>query len=224
MRSILLFFSFLLLINISKCQTNNFDDRLVKQGSSISILEASLMIDEFLEIYKKDSLLVKSVFNIEKFNRTEYTLYCYNKSVDFFYKKLVEKRNGYNKVIVDKILSTIEYKKDPIKPDIDWSNVFKTCITCPFGEYPDERFFYFRFSVMFMNDEEIDAMIKYQNGDQWRYALMAIKGGDAFTLNEEENYKQYVMDRRIANYIIARWKDSNVREIQDLINVYKSVM
>jgi len=77
---------------------------------------------------------------------------------------------------------------------------------------------------MFMGEQEIKEMIRYENGEQWRYALMAIEGGDSFTLAKEENYALYVLDRRTARYIIERWKDSKIKEVQDLIVVYKSVM
>lgn len=219
---------FILLVfaaNFSYCQpVTKYDKKIVEGVSSISVLEAPFMIDEMVEIYKKDSLIVKRAFNKEVFNRTEYTLYCYNVCADFFYKRLTEKRNNENKVLVDKMISEIDYDKNIVKPQIDWSKVFETCQTCPFAEYPDELVFYFKFSIIYMNEEEIKAMIKDEDGDQWKYALMAIQGGDTFTLNKEENYKQYVLDRRIATYIIEKWKDSEIPEVQEMVAVYKNVI
>lgn len=219
------FILLLLIANLSYCQPlAEYDKRIVENYSAVGVLEAPFLINELIEIYQRDSLIIKRIFNKEIFNRTQYTLYCYNICADFFHNRLIEKRNNENKVIVDKMISEIDYDKNVIKPQIAWSNVFKTCLTCPFGEYPDDRFFYFQFSIMFMEKQEIKEMIEYGNGSQWKYALMAIQGGDAFTLNKEENYKQYVLDRRIANYIIDRWKDSDIKEIQELIAVYKSLL
>jgi len=213
-----------LITSLASCQTVNYDKKIVEKTSAVSILEAPFMVNEIIEIYKKDSLIIKRAFNSEIFDRTEYTLYCYNVCAGFFYKKLIENKNSENREIIDKIISELDYSKNIIKPQINWETVFKTCQTCPFGAYPDERFFYFKFSVMHMGEKEIKQMINYENGQQWRYALMAIKGGDSFTLSKEENYTQYVLDRRIAFYIIERWEDSDIPEVQDMISTYKSVM
>lgn len=219
------FILILLVTQLLYCQSNEeYDEKIVENYSDLGVLEAPFMINELIEIYKKDSLVIKSIFNRETHNRTEYTLYCYNVVADFFYKRLLANRNSKNKVIIDKILSDLDYDKNIVKPQIDWANVFKCCFTCPFGEYPPDRFFYFQFSIMFMGEQEVKEMIRYKNGEQWRYALMAIKGGDSFTLTKEDNYARYVLDRRTARYIIERWKDSKIKEVQDLIAVYKSVM
>lgn len=218
-----LFLLFFLSVNITNCQ-NNYDQKLVEEVSSISILEAPFMIEELVEIYKKDTLIIKRSFNKKIFDRTKYTLYCYNVCANYFYDRLMDKRNSKNEEVIDKIISDLNYDKDVTKPDIDWGKVFETCQTCPFGEYPDDRFFYFQFSVMFMGENEIKEMIEFSNGEQWKYALMAIKGGDAFALNKEGNYKQYVLDRRMASYIIEKWKDSKIPEVQELVATYKSVM
>ncbi len=77
---------------------------------------------------------------------------------------------------------------------------------------------------MFMGEQEIREMISYNNGEQWGYVLEDIKYGDLFTLNKEENYPHYVLDRRVAAYIIDKWKDSKIPEVQNLIAVYKDVM
>lgn len=219
-----LFFSLIILVKFSFCQEIKYDKSIVENFKSMGILEAPFMIDELFEIYPKDTLCIKRTFNRAIFDRTEYTLYCYNVSTDFFYSKLIEKRNNKNNEIVDKILSDLDYDKNVIKPQIDWAEVFKTCHTCPFGEYPDDRFFYFKFSIMYMGEKEIKEMIDYSNGMQWKYALMAIKGGDSFVLNQEDNYFQYVLDRRIATYIIERWKDSKIPEVQELIATFKNGM
>lgn len=215
----------LLAANPLYSQSNaKYDKKIIESYSEIGILEAPFMINELIVIYKRDSLVLKKVFDSAIFNRTEYTLYCYNVCADFFYTKLVENRNKENSLIVDRIISELDYEKNIVKPEIDWSNVFRTCPRCPFGEYPDDRFFYFQFSIMLMGEHEIKEMIEYSNGEQWKYATMAIIGGDAFTLNKEDNYKQYVLDRRMASYIIERWKDNDIKEVQELIAVYKSVM
>ena len=217
---ILLFFG----INIAYCQPSaKYDKKIIADYSSIEVLEAPFMVNELIEIYKTDSLVVKKAFNREAFNRTEYTLYCYNVCADFFYNRLIENRNNENREIVDKIISEIDYEKNIIKSQIDWSNAFKTCLTCPFGEYPDDRFFYFKFSIMFMGELEIKQMAKHNKGEQWGYMLDDIKYGDLFTLNNE-NYFKYVLDRRIANYIIERWRNSDIKEIQELVAVCKNVI
>jgi hypothetical protein len=211
--------------NLTFCQpVENFDKRIVEDVSSISVLEAPFMVDEIIEIHKKDSLVVKKTFNREVFNRTKYTLYCYNVCADNFYNRLIENRNNENRKIIDKIISEIDYDKNFVKPKIDWSKVFETCQTCPFGEYPDEMIFYFKFSILFMDKDAIIAMVNDEEGKQWKYVLEDIKFGDAFTLNKEDNYKQYVLDRRMASYIIDRWKEIDIKEIQELIAVYKSIM
>lgn len=219
------FILFLFIAQLSYCQSNDeYDEKIVENHFRCGILEAPFMINELVEIYKKDSLIVKRLFNREVYSRTKYTLYCYNVVADFFYKRLIEHRNDKNKAIIDKMISDLDYDKIIVKPQIDWSNVFKTCLTCPFSEYPGDSDFYFQFSIMFMGEQEIKEMIRYENGEQWRYALMAIEGGDSFTLTKEENYALYVLDRRTARYIIERWKDSKIKEVQDLIAVYNSVM
>jgi len=218
------FILLILTVNISSCQSVNYDKRIVEEVSSISVLEAPFMIDEIIEIYKKDSLIVTKAFNKEIFNRTDYTLYCYNVCAGFFYNELQENSNIENKLIIDKIVEELDYEKDLSNPQINWAKVFETCQSCPFGEYPDEMIFYFKFSLLFMGEEEIIAMTKDEDGKQWKYVLEDIKYGDVFTLNKEENYKQYILDRRMASYIIEKWKDSDIKEIQDLITVYKSVM
>jgi hypothetical protein len=219
-----LFILLILIVNISSCQSVNCDKRVVEEVSSISVLEAPFMINEIIEIYKKDSLIVTKAFNREIFNRTDYTIFCYNVCTDFFYKELQKSRNSENKLIIDRILGNLNYKGDLTKPKINWARVFETCQSCPFGEYPDEMIFYFKFSLLFMGEDEIVAMTKDEDGKQWKYVLEDIRYGDVFTLDKEDNYKQYVLDRRMASYIIERWKNSNIKEIQDLIAVYKSVM
>jgi hypothetical protein len=217
----------ILTVNISSCQnrqTSTYDKRIVEKPSAIGVLGAPFMVDEIIEIYKKDSLVVKRTFNSEAFSRTKYTRYCFDVCVKFFHDKLMEKRSRENSAMIDRIISDLNFAGVPQKPDINWARIFESCLTCPFAEYPDELFFYFKFSLMHMNEKEIIEMIKNEDGEQWKYALMAIKGGDSFTLNKEENYQQFILDRRIANYIIERWKNSNIKEIQELIAVYKSIM
>lgn len=211
-------------MSLVQCQEIKYDKKIVKDYQSIEILNTPFMINELIEIYKIDSLVIKRVFNKKTFDRTQYTLYCYNVLADFFAKELLVKKNNENSAIIDRILSDIDYQKTINKPQIDWSNVFRTCQTCPFGEYPDERFFYFKFSIMFMSETEIKSMINYKNGEQWKYALEDIKYGDSFTLRKEENYNNYILDRRIANYIIEKWKYCDIPEIHELIATYKSVM
>jgi len=207
------------------CQNDkNYDKRIVEKYSSVNIIEASFMVSELIEIYKKDSLIINKIFNKDAYNRTKYTIYCYNICADYFSKKLTEKINADNKEVINKILLNLSFDKNIIKPSIDWSNVFRTCLSCPFGEFPDERFFYFQFSLIFMGESEIKEMIRYENGKQWAYALMAIKEGDAFTLNREENYVKYVLDRRIASFIIEKWKDSEINELKELLAIYRSLL
>ncbi len=222
---IMVFILFFLFTQLSYCQSNDeYDYKIVENYSDLGVLEAPFMINELIDIYKKDSLIIKRKFNRDAHNRTEYTIYCYNVVADFFYKRLLEYRNSKNKAIIDKMISDLDYDKNIIKPQIDWSNVFRVCLTCPFGEYPSDEYFYIQFSLMFMGEQEIKEMIRYNNGEQWKFTLMAIEGGDLFTLTKEDNYARYVLDRRTAKYIIERWKDSKLKEVQDLIAVYKSVM
>jgi hypothetical protein len=51
-------------------------------------------------------------FNKEIFDRTEYTLYCYNVCADFFYDRLMDKRNSKNEEVIDKIISDLNYEKN----------------------------------------------------------------------------------------------------------------
>ncbi|QKG79903.1 hypothetical protein [Tenuifilum thalassicum] len=216
---------FVLAVNFSFCQAvADYDKKIVDNYSrdEVGILEAPFMINELIEIYKKDSLIVKRIFNREVFNRTQYNLYCYNVCADFFYKKLIERRNDKNKKIIDKIISELDYDRNIVKPQIDWSRIWETCLTCPFGEYPDDRFFFFQFSIMFMGELEIKQMAS--DGEQWGYMLEDIKYGEFFELNKEKKYLKYVLDRRKAKYIIERWKDCDIKEMQELIAIYKSLM
>jgi len=218
------FILFLFITQLSYCQSNDeYDEKIVENYSRVGILRAPFMINELIEIYKKDTLIIKKLFHKDAHNRTEYTLYCYNVVADFFYKRLIEHRNDKNKAIIDKMILDLDYDKNIVKPQIDWSNVFKSCFTCPFADYPPGISFYIKFSIMFMGEQEIKEMIRYENGEQWRNMLEDIKYGDLFEL-DKRNYVQYVIDRRIARYIIERWKDSKIKEVQDLIAVYKSVM
>jgi len=220
-----IFILFLFITNIFNCQTiKYYDEKIVENYSSVGIMEAPFMINELIDIYKKDSLIIKKIFNKEVFSRTKYTLYCYNVISDFFHKNLMENIDNENKLIISRMIDELDYDREIVKPKIDWSKVFETCLNCPFGEYPNDRFFYFKFSIIYMGEQEIKEMIKDSNGEQWRYALMAIEGGDSFTLNKDENYTKYVLDRRIANYVIERWKDCKIKEVQELISVLKSVM
>lgn len=215
------FILLILVIKFSYSQNSNLDNILIKNYNTVGILEASFMIKELAEVYKNDLLVIKRIFNRNVYNRTEATIYCYNVCANFF----KDKANELNEMkLASKIVSDLDYDKELKKPEVDWENVYKTCKTCPFGEYPDERFFYFKFSILFMGKEEIKKMIDYNNGQQWKYALLAIKGGDSFALSEDDGYAQYILDRRIATYIIDRWKDSKIPEIQKLIETYKSVM
>ena len=75
-----------------------------------------------------------------------------------------------------------------------------------------------------MGEAEIKEMIDKEAGKKWRYVLEDIKHGDAFTLSKEDNYVQYILDRRMASYIIERWKDSKIPEVQELITVYRHVI
>jgi len=218
------FILFLFITQLSYCQSNDeYDGKIVENYSRVGILRAPFMINELIEIYKKDTLIIKKLFHKDAHNRTEYTLYCYNVVADFFYKRLIEHRNDKNKAIIDKMILDLDYDKNIVKPQIDWSNVFKSCFTCPFADYPPGISFYIKFSIMFMGEQEIKEMIRYENGEQWRNMIEDIKYGDLFEL-DKRNYVQYVIDRRIARYIIERWKDSKIKEVQDLIAVYKSVM
>jgi len=213
-----------LFANFAYSQQNDFNKRIVDEVNRFGIIEASFSIPEIIEIYKKDTLIIQRTFNEKAFDRTEYTKFCFSVCVENFRKEILKHKNEINKEIIEKILSEISNIKTETKPVINWSEVFKTCQTCPFGAYPDERFFYFRFSIIFMTTTEIKQMIDYENGQQWKYALMAIKGGDSFILSEEDNYIQYILDRRIATFAVEKWKDSEVLEIKNLISTYRSVL
>jgi len=203
---------------------NKFSKQIVENPDKIGVLAAPFVIDELIAVYEEDSLIIKRIFNEEIFDRTVYTKYCYNVCANFFFNRLLEKKDKLNNVIIEKIQGDLVFSKDLNKPDLDWGKVFSTCLTCPFGEYPDEMYFYFQFSLMFMEDEEIKSMIRDENGRQWNYVMEDIKYGDLFTLSKDENVVQFVIDRRIASYIIERWKDSDIPEVQKLIEVYRSVM
>lgn len=215
---------FFLKVNLVNCQTSNYENKIVKEFTQMSILEAPFMVNEIIEIYKEDTLFVKKAFKHSIFDRTEYTLYCYNVCSAFFHNTLLEKKNDRNKEVIEKIISELDYDKNIIKPQISWARIFETCQSCPFGEYPDEMMFYFKFSILFMGEEEIKSMVQDEDRRQWKYVLEDIKYGDAFTLYKEGNYKQYVIDRRMANYIIDKWKLSEAKEVQKLITVYKSLI
>lgn len=131
-----MFILWILSTNLLACQIENFDKKIVAEETSINVLEAPFMIEEIIEIYKKDSLIVKKAFNPDIFNRTKYTLYCYNVCTDRFIKKLTEKRNNENKVIIDKIVAEVDYDQNLNKPEINWARIYETCQTCPFGSEP----------------------------------------------------------------------------------------
>jgi hypothetical protein len=71
-------------VNLTYCQTPNYDKRIVEEIASVGVLEAPFMVNELIEIYKKDTLVIKKTFNKEIFERTEYTRYCYDVCSDFF--------------------------------------------------------------------------------------------------------------------------------------------
>lgn len=68
------------------------------------------------------------------------------------------------------------------------------------------------------------AIVKYDDGKQWDYILEDIKYGDLFTLTKEEDYFHYVLDRRMALYIIKKWNNTKIPEVQEMIATYKSGM
>jgi len=63
--------------------------------------------------------------------------------------------------------------------------------------------------------------------DNYIYNLskkLVIYRGDSFTLKKQSIYGDDVLHRRIASYIIERWKDSKINGIQELLTLYKSIL
>ena len=79
-------------MNLAQCQELKYDKKIVEDYQSIEILNTPFMINELIEIYKADSLVIKRVFNRKAFDRTQYTIYCYNVIADFFAKELLIKK------------------------------------------------------------------------------------------------------------------------------------
>jgi len=183
------------------------------------------MPEEFIVLTRKDSNLIKnSIFKRENYTRTTGEEYYFDMSINLLKKNLQKNVNHENQIYIESLLSQLKTNESPLKPNVDWGSVFEVCQTCFFGTYPADRFTYFNFSLIFMSEEEIREMINYENGEQWKYALMAIKAGDSFTLEKNSEYGDDVIDRRIASFIIKKWEDCKIPEIKKLIETFKIVM
>lgn len=195
----------------------NFCNALAKSNELKEIYKYCFMTEEFVYLCKTDTSIINhSIFKRENYVRTQGEEYYYDMSINMLKKKLEKLSNIENQKVIEKIFATMTTQEMPSKPNINWGKVFETCQNCYFGTYPADRFTYFNFSLIFMTEEEINEMINYEEGVQWKYALMAIKGGDSFALNKSQNGNN-VLDKRIAIYIIDRWKGCNLPEVQELI-------
>ncbi len=203
----------------------NYSETLATTQELKEIYKYAFMANEFISLIRIDSNLIKNyVFNRENYMRTKGEEYYYDMSINLLKNKLLGAENDTNKNVVETIISYLPTNAHPEKPNVGWEKVFNTCQTCFFGTYPADRFTYFNFSLIFMGETEIKEMINYENGQQWKYALMAIKGGDSFNLEKGSKYGDDILDRRIAAYIIEKWKNCEIPEVQELIKTYKSVM
>ncbi len=50
-------------VSFSYCQTPIVDKNIIENYTSVSILDAPFLIDEIVEIYKKDTLCIKKAFD-----------------------------------------------------------------------------------------------------------------------------------------------------------------
>jgi len=221
----------LLIINIyflnGQDQNNFYEYNVILSANKDlkPLYKYAFMPEEFVNILKKDSNFINHyIFNRENYKRTKGEEFYYDTSIKFIKKKLTEILNDSNKNQILRIVAKLETIEDIYKPKVDWGKIFETCESCFFGTYPEDVNTFFTFSLIFMAEKEILEMINYDNGEQWNYALMAIQGGDSFTVQKNSKYGNDILDRRIASYIIDRWKDSNIPEVQKLIEVYRSVM
>lgn len=189
----------------------------------VSLVEIPFMVDELVEIYRKDSLVIRKYFQKDVYSRTVYTRYCYNVVSDTLVNRLRKRMKGSDSLMIVKMIKDIDYDKNYVKPKIDWSNVYKTCFTCPFGEYPPDRFFYIKFSLIYMGEQEIKEMIRYKNGEQWGYVIEAIEGGDLFWLDKNNKLKS-IVDNRVVKYIIEKWSNSNIEEVKEMIRSLEEIL
>jgi hypothetical protein len=189
------------------------------------IYKYAFMAEEFVTLCMKDTSLIEHyIFKRENYSRTKGEEYYYDMSMNMLKSNLMKLVDKNNQDVINLIISKLHTIVEPKKPDVNWGKIFEVCETCYFGTYPADIYTYFNFSLIFMSENEIIQMIKYSNGEQWKYALMAIKGEDSFTIKMNSKYGEDILDRRIATYIIERWKDSKIKEVQELIKVYRSVM
>lgn len=229
-RKIKLFSIFILISTFTLYgQTNkyylNYSETLSKTKDLKDIYKYAFMPIEFIEQIKNDSSLIENnIFKRENYKRTKGEEYYYDVSINFLKYNLLRVMNESNQNYIKWIFSHFKTEENPKKPNVDWGIIFETCQTCYFGSYPADRFAYFNFSLVFMGENEIKKMISYDKGEQWKYAIMAIKGGDSFTIKKNSKYGDDILDRRVANYIVERWENSKIPEIQELVTTYKNVM
>lgn len=183
---------------------------LIDNPSEIYGSRAIFATGEIIQIYKKDTTFISKLFNYSVYKNKEGKRYIYNLIVDLFYKKLLDIKNETNEKIVDEIIKKLKYDKNYTKPDVDWGRVHSNCAKCPFGDSPPDYFFYQGFTVIHMGIEELQPMIDYENKQQWKYFLDDLQYGDVFSLTNPLN-------RRVFNHIIAKWKHSKNKDIQELV-------
>lgn len=209
-------------------QADSIDKELIRsfgeiKNGRIDKLYAPFIVNELIYIYPQHPECLKKDFSRTILNRTKYTMYCHNVISKYFKEKMMDIRNRDNAIIVDSILTNLDYDSDFQKPDVDWGRVFSVCETCPFGESPTDQEWFIWFSIMFMGEQEIQEMVNYKQGEQWKYFLLRIENGDTYFWFSGD-YFDKTMDTRISQYIIDRWKDCTIPEVQELVIVLERMI
>ncbi len=221
----LLVILYILYASVAFAQNRKVNSFIVDaERQSVSYIEMPFIVDELLEIYKTDTTIISEHYvNISAKDRHTHmgAIYLYDMGVNALVDSLNKRRNSSNSQEISKIISELYFSK-PIVPNVDWRELFTTCESCPFGEYPPDSYSLFKAAIIYSSENEIKQMILADNGKQWRYAIEDIENGSEYF--EGGTSARQEIDRRIIKFLIDKWSPCQIPEVQDLVRVLKKVL
>ena len=213
----------LLLLYVFVVKSQNIIDNIEENYKFIPQNGSFLFANEFIELQKQDSNVLKRFFNnrvndkpslmddfIESI-REQYFFYCLKNNNEF---QSVDKNMLHLKKLHINITS----------PNVDWGQVYIGCETCPFADFGPNYRIYVEFALIYMSENEIRQMIAFENGEQWGYMLDDIRFGDYFEGVSSTDPIRREIDRRIMQFLIDKWSPCQIPEVQELVKVLKESM
>ena len=208
----------------SNAQTNTNIEK--KMPTFFSQIDAPFAVDELIKIHQENRSYLQNLFIKDRSAMSPSYVYLYinDKCAEVLYDSLTSRKDPNIKAIVDEMKQILPHST-PVRPNVNWGDVFKMCDTCPFLQDPyDDRVFPSKFALLYLEYADILDMIKYENGEPWKNMLGSMASEDYFTAKVCMNEIRHRISSNEIRFLIDKWSKYEDKEIRDMISILEGLL